>query len=153
MIVPERHLEAAPFVGFELIEPHRARVAIALIDDVGPGLDVEVRLPPRDPVVRDRVAGGAAVAAHVPDLEHAIARIVEDAVAEDHRGGIRSGLRAIGDLVTLFPRLIRAQDRVRRVIRRAMTGAEKRCFLNQKIVDEQLPADVDGNDLPADRSR
>ena len=98
-------------------------------------------------VVREREARVLRVAAHVPHLEQAVLRVVEDAVAEGHRRGIRSRFRALGVFVVFFPARRGPEDRIRRMIVGTVEDALERRLFDQEVVDEQLPADVDRHDI------
>jgi hypothetical protein len=90
-----------------------------------------------DAIARGGVADGAAGTARVPHLELAIARIVPDAIAEDHR---------CRGAALLLPGPVRAVYRVAGVILRGVETPAQRGGGDQKVVHEQLMADVDGDD-------
>ena len=129
-----------------MIEPDGVRIARLGMHDVRALDDVEDGAIPANAVAGRGEAGVHAVAAHVPHLEEAILRVEEDAVAEDHRGRIGLGLGAIGVFVALFPRRLRPQHRTCGMELGAMECAGERGLLDQEIVDEQLTAEIDGND-------
>ena len=142
-----RHLESRRGISFVEIEPHRAGVAAMFADDVGAGDDVCGAARPRDAVRRCGEGGVLLVAGHVPHLEDAIGGIEEHAVAEDHRGGTGRGLRHGRVRIVDLPRLLGREQRVRRVIHGLVKVAMQRRLFDQEVVDEQLPADVDVDDL------
>ncbi len=140
-----RHLEARTSVRCRSIEPHGRRVAAAVRHDVGAPLHVECGAIPAHAVLRRGHGGPVLVAGHVPHLEQPILRVVEHPVAEHRRR--RTGLIA-GDgclWIREFPRLFRTQYRVGIVVRGGMKRTMQAGFRDQKIVDEQLPADVDAD--------
>ena len=76
----------------------------------------------------------------VPQLERLVAGVEPDAVAERRRERNVS-------VAVLFPKRLRRQHRRLRMPRRLVIRPLQGRFGNQKIIDEQLPADVDGNDV------
>jgi hypothetical protein len=115
--------------------------------DVRAGDDVERRLAPVDAILGEGVAGILRIPTHVPHLEEAVLRVVEDAVAEHHRGRIRSRVRALGILVVFLPARRRPQHRVRRMIFWPVEDALERGLLDEKVVHEQLTAKIDRDDI------
>src|SRR5262249_16951232 len=81
--VRQEEVEAPWRIFFVVIQPHSCRVASCRVDDVGALLHIEGRLFPANPIGRRGVTGRADQAAHVPQLEQAILRVVPDTVAED----------------------------------------------------------------------
>jgi len=146
VVVPRRELVAPGGIRFVEIDPRRRRIAVAADDDVRALGDVEHRPLPADAVGRRRVARVLDVAAHVPHLEDAVFRVVEDAVAERHRRRVHVRLRPIGVRISPLPRRRRREYRTGRMVFGAMKRAHERRPLDQEIVDEQLAAEIDRND-------
>ena len=116
------------------VEPDGRRIAPARVDDVRTGAHVEARLRPVKAIGRGREARRGVVSAHVPHLEEIVFGVVPDAVAVGHRHGI-AGL----------PRLIRLEDGIPGIVRRAMIRARERRLGDEEVVDEELAAHVDRN--------
>jgi hypothetical protein len=106
-----------------MVEPDGAGVALAGLHEVGALLDVQLRLVPAQAVLRGGV--GRAALGEIPHLEEAVLRVVPDAVAEDHAAG---------------------EDGALRVVDGPVVRAGQRGLLDEEVIDEELPADVDGDD-------
>ena len=120
----------------EEVEPDGVRIARLFLDDVRARQHVQRRLFPVNAVLAGGVTGGHAVAAEVPHLEELVGRVVPDAVAEDHGGGLCAF--SVGRRVCL-------QHRTGRMILRPVEGSLQRGLFHQKVVDQQLPPHVDGD--------
>src|SRR6266540_2232881 len=83
-----KHLETSRRILLLQIKPYRARVPSARLDDVGLWLHIKGRFFPLDAVTGGGVGGGGALSDHVPHLEKLVLRVVPDAVAEYHCGGM-----------------------------------------------------------------
>ena len=83
---------------------------------------------------------------HVPQLEGAVFRIEEHAVAEHHGRRIERLVGARRHIVVGFPIGFGFENRVGRVVRRLVERAAHRGPFDEKVVDEQLAADIDRHD-------
>ena len=137
----DQHLVGSLGVLLQLIPPDQIAVAAAIENDVGARHNVERGFVPGDPVRAGGVADASRVAAHVPHLEDILGGVVPDAIAEDHGTGL-VGRRDLPSSASLRPK-----DRAGRVERGLVVRPLQSRLVDEKIIDEELPADVDGDDL------
>jgi len=126
-----KHLVSLRRILFFQIEPDAVGVALFAANDVGAGNDVEGGFVPVNGVRGGGIAGGRT--AQIPELEEPGSRVIPDAVAEGH---------GVVDL----PCFILGHHGVGGVHFRFVKSAVKCSGFDQEIIDEELAADVNGND-------
>ncbi len=133
-----QHLVAPLGIFFVVIQPDRARIALSLEHHSGARLDVQHGFLPMYAIPRLGIAGGTEQPSHVPHTEPLDRRLPPHPVAEHH--GRRCPTLPV-------PGLIRLEHRIGRGVFRVMESSLEGSFLDEKIVNEQLPAHIDGNHL------
>ena len=92
------------------------------------------RFFPMDAVLTCSEGGSGDVSAHIPDFEEVVVRVVERSVAE--RGG---GFGGFG----LLPGFVGLDNGIIGEVLWLVVGALERRILDEEIVNEELPADID----------
>ena len=145
VVIEPRHLEPLRRRGRLQVEPDRVRVPALGRHDVAAGDDVERGAFPRQAIARDGQRGVLLVAAHVPHLEQPVRGIEKHAVAVDHRrrAGRSAGCHRVG--IAALPVANRREHGIARVIVGLVKRPVERRLLDEKVVHEQLAADVDAD--------